>query len=82
MPTLRPAGAADVPGLTALATAAYELYVPRIGHPPAPMTADYAAAVAAGHTWVAEDGGGRVVGLLVLVPYVDHLLLENVAVHP
>lgn len=45
------------------------------------MTADYAAAVTAGGTWVAEDGG-QVVGLLVLVPADDHMLLENVAVAP
>jgi GNAT superfamily N-acetyltransferase len=44
------------------------------------MHADYAAAVTAGHIWVAEDDT-RLVGLLVLVPQPDHLLLENVAVH-
>ena len=71
--------------LAEIARAAYVHYVPRIGRLPAPMTADYAAAVRAGHTWVAETDD-RIVGLLVLVPrwgaQADHLLLENVAVRP
>jgi GNAT superfamily N-acetyltransferase len=79
--TVRPADAADVAALRALAVAAYQHYVPRIGQPPWPMTADYAAAVADGHTWVATRNDA-VVGLLVLVPQPDHLLLENVAVQP
>ncbi|MFZ0217256.1 MAG: GNAT family N-acetyltransferase [Candidatus Dormiibacterota bacterium] len=78
---LRRAVDTDVPALAALGRAAYAHYVPRIGHEPAPMTADYAAAVAAGEVWVAEHDD-RVVGLVVLVPAVDHLLLENVAVNP
>ena len=45
------------------------------------MTADYAAVVNRGTAWVAEDAG-EVVGLLVLVPAPDHMLLENVAVAP
>lgn len=78
---MRPAVAADVAALRAVAEAAYRGYVPRIGRPPAPMTADYAAAVAGGHAWVAARDGA-VVGLLVLVPRPGHLLLENVAVLP
>jgi ribosomal protein S18 acetylase RimI-like enzyme len=78
---LRPAVAADVPELAALAVAAYAAYVPRLGRPPAPMTADYAGSVARGEVWVAVHGGA-IVGLIVLVPRPDHLLLENVAVRP
>lgn len=81
MVDVRPAVTADIPAMTALVTAAYRLYVPRIGREPAPMTADYAAIVAAGSAWVAEVDG-RVAGLIVLVPESDHLLLENVAVDP
>jgi GNAT superfamily N-acetyltransferase len=79
--TVRTATASDVPALRAVAENAYAAYVPRIGRPPAPMTADYAAAVRSGLTWVAESGG-EVVGLLVLAVRSDHLLLENVAVLP
>jgi hypothetical protein len=45
---VRAATAADVVALRAVADAAYQGYVARIGRPPAPMTADYAAAVARG----------------------------------
>jgi N-acetylglutamate synthase-like GNAT family acetyltransferase len=79
MVDIRPATAADVPAVRELVGAAYRRYVPRMGREPAPMTADYAAIVAAGRAWVAE-ADGRLAGLVVLVP--DHLLLENVAVDP
>ena len=78
---VRQAAGPDVPVLAAIATEAYRVYVPRIGREPAPMTADYAAAVRSGLTWVAVRDG-EVVGLLVLVAHPDHLLLENVAVLP
>jgi ribosomal protein S18 acetylase RimI-like enzyme len=71
----------DVPALTAIATAAYAVYVPRIGRPPPPMVADYAAAVRDRETWVLDDRG-RVAGFLVLDYHDDHVLLENVAVAP
>jgi GNAT superfamily N-acetyltransferase len=79
--TVRRAGASDVGALTELARAAYQIYVPRIGRPPAPMTADYAEAVSGGLTWAAVRDD-VIVGLLVLVLRPDHLLLENVAVLP
>jgi N-acetylglutamate synthase-like GNAT family acetyltransferase/uncharacterized damage-inducible protein DinB len=78
---IRPAGADDVPSMTRLVRAAYAGYVPRIGREPAPMRADYASVIAGGHTWVAERNG-QLLGVLVLEPADDHLLLENVAVAP
>jgi GNAT superfamily N-acetyltransferase len=78
---VRRAGASDVGALAALAREAYEIYVPRIGRPPAPMNADYAEAVRSGLTWAAVRDG-VIVGLLVVVVRPDHLLLENVAVLP
>jgi ribosomal protein S18 acetylase RimI-like enzyme len=78
---VRRAEASDVGALAALAREAYEIYVPRIGRPPAPMNADYAEAVRSGLTWAAVRDG-VIVGLLVLVVRPDHLLLENVAVLP
>lgn len=45
------------------------------------MTADYVRVVSSGHAWVAEQQG-RLVGMLVLEPHADHLLLENIAVDP
>jgi ribosomal protein S18 acetylase RimI-like enzyme len=79
--TVRRATAADVPALYVVVHDAYLLYVPRIGRMPAPMTADYSAAVASGQAWVAE-ADGAIVGLLVLVAYPDYLLIENIAVQP
>jgi len=61
--------------------AAYGMYVDRIGREPAPMTADYARIAGSGQAWVAEQGG-CIVGVLVLEPAEDHLLVENVAVAP
>jgi ribosomal protein S18 acetylase RimI-like enzyme len=78
---VRRAEAPDVGALAALAREAYQVYVPRIGRPPAPMNADYAGAIRTGLTWAAVRDD-VIVGLLVLVVRPDHLLLENVAVLP
>jgi GNAT superfamily N-acetyltransferase len=70
-----------VPVLREIAVAAYEQYVPVIGRAPAPMTADYAAAVRSGQAWVAAGAAG-VIGFIVLIPQPGFLLLENIAVRP
>jgi GNAT superfamily N-acetyltransferase len=64
-----------------LAAAAYAKYVNRIGRAPAPVSADYERIAESGHAWVAERGCW-LVGLLVVEPTQDHLLIENVAVAP
>jgi len=79
--TIRRAAEEDADDLRALAVAAYQHYVPRIGRPPAPMTADYARAVRDDEVWVAVRAG-TVVGMAVLVPGPDHLMVQNLAVHP
>lgn len=82
---------ADVRDLESIVRAAYLPYVPRIGRAPAPVTADYAAAIARGEVWLAsvrQSGGDETaerasaVGLIVLVDKPGYLLLENVAVLP
>jgi ribosomal protein S18 acetylase RimI-like enzyme len=78
---LRPAGAGDREAIESLVRAAYGGYVERIGRRPAPMDADYAALIAAGHVTVLERDGA-VAGAIVLVPMEGHLLVENVAVDP
>jgi GNAT superfamily N-acetyltransferase len=77
----RLATAQDAADLRAVAVAAYQAYLPRMGRAPAPMTADYARAVREHEVWVAVQDD-VIVGLLVLVRRPDHLLLENVAVLP
>jgi ribosomal protein S18 acetylase RimI-like enzyme len=84
---IRPAAVTDVPVLASIAAAAYLPYMPRIGRAPAPLTADYAAAVRRGQVWLATSGDqgastAEALGLIVLVPQPGYLLLENVAVTP
>lgn len=60
---------------------AYAHYVSRIGRKPGPMTDDYSALIAAGRLYVAERDNA-VLGILVLIPERDAMLLDNVAVDP
>ena len=78
---IRPASAADEPGLRACVDAAYGPYVERIGRPPAPMLDDYAALIKSDvvHVATREDS---LVGLIVMWPHENHLYVDNVAVLP
>ncbi|HEU4703800.1 MAG TPA: GNAT family N-acetyltransferase [Conexibacter sp.] len=81
-PRLRPATAADVPRLAAIARAAYGRYVERLGgREPRPMSEDYAAVVAAKQVLVAERRG-ELVGLVVLEADAEGFVVDNVAVDP
>jgi N-acetylglutamate synthase-like GNAT family acetyltransferase len=79
--SLRRAATADVAAIRELVTDAYDKYVQRIGRAPAPMTADYAAALEHSRVWLLESDGA-VVGALVTEDRDDHLLLEMIAVAP
>lgn len=81
--------------VVALVRTAYAPYIERIGKEPAPMGADYGAAIAAGQVVVARRVSGRtppatgspatqgeVLGLIVTEAFTDHLLIENIAVSP
>ena len=81
MVTVRLAAPAEAVTLHAIAREAYQRYVPRIGREPAPMSADYGAAVRDGQAWVAVDQG-QVIGFAVLIAEPGHLLLKNLAVRP
>lgn len=81
MTPIRFARASEAPELALIARTAYEPYVTQIGQPPAPMSADYATLIAEHKVWVAQGESG-LLGLLVLIPKADHLLLDNVAVRP
>jgi GNAT superfamily N-acetyltransferase len=78
---IRPAAAADRARIEAIVDAAYRPYLQRMNRPPAPMADDYAKRIADGQTHVLERDGA-IVGLLVLEPAADHLLLDNIAVDP
>jgi predicted N-acetyltransferase YhbS len=79
--TSRLATPGDVAEVRAIVQAAFELYIPRIGRPPAPMTADYAAAVDRREVRVVLDDG-EIAGLVLLVAQSEHLLLDVLAVRP
>ena len=66
-PLIRNAMAEDTARIGAIARAAYAKYVPRIGREPAPMVADFAAEVAAGHV-VVIGTAGAVDGYMIAWP--------------
>lgn len=78
---IRAATAADVSAIAQIVEHAYRPYISRIGKPPGPMLDDYAARVSQGVVWVIE-AGTTIAALIVLLPKLDHLLLDNVAVAP
>ena len=78
---IRPAQAEDAEAVRQLVRNAYAVYVPRIGREPAPMGADYEGLIGEGAvTVIVEDDS--IVGVVVLRPQTDALVLENVAVAP
>ncbi|NIA68994.1 GNAT family N-acetyltransferase [Pelagibius litoralis] len=80
-PQIRLAEEADKAQIEAIVAAAYTPYLQRMDRPPGPMVDDYAKRIAAGQTHVLESNG-RIVGILVLEPGEDFLLLDNIAVDP
>jgi ribosomal protein S18 acetylase RimI-like enzyme len=80
-PRIRAATAVDVPAIADIADQAYRHYIARIGKPPGPMLDDYAARVSEGVVWVVEEGA-VITAMIVLVPALNYLLLDNIAVSP
>jgi ribosomal protein S18 acetylase RimI-like enzyme len=78
---VRPATATDLPGVVACVEAAFRKYVARIGKPPTPMLADYAALIAADRVRVLTDAGG-VAGVLVLDADPRRMFIDVMAVRP
>src|SRR5262249_33551313 len=80
-PLIRKATAEDAARIRAIARAAYAKYVPRMGREPAPMVADFAAEVAAGHVVVIATAGA-VDGYMIAWPETDAYLIDNIAIDP
>ena len=80
-PVIRQATESDIEVIKCLVNDAYRHYIPRIGKAPGPMSDDYDLLVQKGYVWVLvlEE---EMMGLLVLVPTPEHMLLDNVAVSP
>jgi ribosomal protein S18 acetylase RimI-like enzyme len=79
--TIRSASIDDLRAVEQIVHDAYAKYVERMGKPPGPMLDDYRKHIQANEVWMMFDDD-TAVGVLVLVPKPDHLLLHNVAVHP
>jgi ribosomal protein S18 acetylase RimI-like enzyme len=79
---IRSANARDRAAVEAIVHAAYSIYVERIGKMPGPMLDDYARLIELGAVSVLEAPDGVIAALIVLLPQPDHLLLDNIAVHP
>jgi ribosomal protein S18 acetylase RimI-like enzyme len=81
MHVIRQAKPADLVQIKACAAAAYTCYVERIGKKPAPMIADFAAAIEAETLYLIE-AEAQICGFVVFYACNDYLHLENVAVDP
>jgi GNAT superfamily N-acetyltransferase len=78
---LRRAGPADASSIRALTRRAYAKWVPLIGREPLPMTADYERAVV-NHMIDLLEVEETLLALIETIAAEDHLLIENLAVHP
>jgi N-acetylglutamate synthase-like GNAT family acetyltransferase len=78
---IRLARAADVATVTTIVHDAYSIYLTRNGKIPGPMRDDYARLIDAERVHVLEDRG-EIMGLVVLIPEPQAMLLDNVAVSP
>ena len=78
---IRRASAEDAARIGVIARAAYTKYVSRMGREPAPMLANFAAEIAAGHVVVIEIGG-VIAGYMIAWPEGGAYFIDNVAVDP
>ena len=79
--TIRLAKLDDLDVIKACAYSAYELYVPRLGHKPAPMIADYEDQITQKTLHVLEDNN-KVVGFIVFYPKDGYIHIDNIAIPP
>jgi len=77
----RRASSTDVDQVRSLSRLAYAKWADLVGREPLPMTADYAVAVNEHLIDLWEDDG-RLIALIEMIACLDHLLIENIAVHP
>lgn len=78
---IRLAKAEDVAAIRAIAEKAYQLYIERLGKPPAPMVADFATHIDHDRVIVFEQEGD-ISGYAILVSDERRALLDNIAVDP
>src|ERR1700753_2107668 len=78
---LRRATSADAERGKSLTRLAYAKWVPLIGREPKPMTADYERAIVE-HLIDLYERDHQLRALIEVIPMKEHLLIENIAVHP
>ena len=78
---LRRATSADAERVKSLTRLAYAKWVPLIGREPKPMTADYERAIVE-HLIDLYEHDHQLRALIEVIPMKEHLLIENIAVHP
>jgi GNAT superfamily N-acetyltransferase len=78
---IREASQIDALDAKACVVASFDLYIERIGKPPAPMLLDFASEIEARHVWLAE-ANGKVVGVLVQYETEKGFYIDTVAVDP
>ncbi|MDB5624368.1 MAG: family N-acetyltransferase [Tardiphaga sp.] len=78
---IRLATRADVAAVTNLVNDAYAIYIARNGKVPGPMRDDYHALIRDRRVNVLEDDSA-ILGVLVMIPETDAMLLDNIAVAP
>lgn len=78
---IRAAVLLDIPAIKDCATAAYEVYVHRIGKEPAPMQANFVEQLTT-HAIDVYEHQGTIVAYIVYQAQKQTMMLENVAVHP
>jgi ribosomal protein S18 acetylase RimI-like enzyme len=81
MPSIRRGTIKDLSHIKQLARQAYQIYVDRIGKPPAPMIADFESSIDRGELFVSVEAD-QVCGYVVFYPTGRYMHLENVAVAP
>jgi ribosomal protein S18 acetylase RimI-like enzyme len=67
--------------VAALVDAAYSKWIPVIGRKPGPMLADYEKLIADGVVYVIAPDD-KIIGVLVIWPIEDAMLIENICVSP
>lgn len=78
---VRAARNAEVPAIEALVAAAFAPFTRRTGVVPAPVSVDWSTTISAAGAAVAVRDD-RVVGVVVLWPHPDHVLVDVLAVDP
>ena len=81
MNATRPARPGDLALVQRITAEAYAAFEPLLGGPPVPVTEDYAPRIAAGEVWIVSHAGAPI-GVIVLQPAPDHLLIFSIALLP